>query len=265
VAVRAPRLRGDSVSKGHGLTSGVQSEEWTAIRRRLCSLDDAELERVEPVVASLMASSVSLNRSLVEAIARTIQALQSPLQEAFLARSLNALADVTTRLHPDSLGEAVGERADISVLVRALQSDAALEALRETDRFMAKARLRDIELREAIIHAEGGTLTVDEVSRLLGVSRQAVDKRRRAGKLIALPFGHHRYEYPGWQFGASDVLNGIADVLAELPFDDPWSQAAFFLGENSCLDGERPLDVLRRGDVDVVRRAAWAMGEQGAA
>jgi hypothetical protein len=39
----------------------------------------------------------------------------------------------------------------------------------------------------------------------------------------------------------------------------------FFLAKNVRLDGDRPLDRLRRGDVDPVVRAARAFGEHGAA
>jgi hypothetical protein len=94
--------------------------------------------------------------------------------------------------------------------------------------------------------------------------RQAVDRRRQAGKKLALPVGRHRYVYPAWQFGPSGMLAGFVEVLAELRLADPWSQAAFFLGENTYLDGRRPLDVIRGGNVEAAQRAAWAMREQGA-
>ena len=60
------------------------------------------------------------------------------------------------------------------------------------------------------------------------------------------------------------MLPGLEDVLAELSLPDPWTQAAFFLSPNTYLGGQRPIDELRRGNLDEVRRAAWAMGEQGA-
>jgi hypothetical protein len=225
------------------------------------------LERASPLFSTLACSVADMphpiNRNLIESMARLMILSQEPLYAAFLARSFNALARLTPKLGPDALGEAIGEPSDYEVLLRALAEPTALEAFGEGP--LMEARLRDLELRTTIQEAEGGVLTVEEVAQLLGVTRQAIDKRRRAGRLLALPVGQHRNVYPAWQFKQGGVLEGFEEVLAELSMPDPWTQAAFFLGENSSLNGQRPLDELRRGNIEAARRAAWAMGEQGAA
>jgi hypothetical protein len=52
--------------------------------------------------------------------------------------------------------------------------------------------------------------------------------------------------------------------LAEFGISDPWTRAAFFLSANTTLAGARPLDELRLGNVEAVRRAAWSYGQHGA-
>lgn len=223
-----------------------------------------QFDLMQPVIDSLTDMRQPVTQSLAEAMARTLRASQEPIRQAFLARSFNALARLASQLRPDALSDAVGEVSDYAVLLHALEQPSALAVLQEDDPH-AEARLRDLELRKMILESDGGTISVDEVAQRLGVTRQAVDKRRRAGRLLALPIGFSRYAYPVWQFGPSGMLPGFEEVLAELSSVDPWTRAAFFLGENTYLDGERPLDEIRRGNVERVRRAAWAMGEQGAA
>jgi len=111
--------------------------------------------------------------------------------------------------------------------------------------------------------AEGGTVDVETAARALGISRQAVDRRRRANTLLGLPVGRRGYRYPLWQFVPSGVLPGLAPVLRQLAADGPWFSAAWLLGPNSRL-GTRPLDILRNGDSDAVMQAARAYGEEGA-
>jgi hypothetical protein len=104
------------------------------------------------------------------------------------------------------------------------------------------------------------------VAKLLGISRQAVDKRRRAGKLIGVSLGKRGYAYPIWQFGGGHgTLHGLEDVLEAMSEFGPWTQYAFMIGGNYRLNGETPLACLRRGEVEPVVRAASAYGEHGAA
>ncbi|MBI3971349.1 MAG: hypothetical protein HY332_08665 [Chloroflexi bacterium] len=150
-----------------------------------------------------------------------------------------------------------------STLVSALQSPDALVALLADDP-LAAARLRGLQARERLLQTEGGTLTAGQVAKLLGVTQQAVDKRRRAGRLLALNLGRRGSAYPAWQFGPDGVLDGFEAVLAALAVS-PWTQASWFLSGDVRLGGETPLAALRRGNVDAVQRAARASGEHSAA
>lgn len=237
-----------------------------------CALNEQDMSRLlrdhcdvlEPILNLLVDTPRPLNRTLAEAIGRLLQAGEDPLRGAFLSRSCNALVRMSAALPAQALGEVVGEPSDYRVLLHALQEPETLSALEEDDP-LAAARLRGLAVRAELLKAEGGVLSVNEVATRLGISRQAVDKRRRARQLLALPMGKSRYLYPTWQFAEKGVLSGLEEVLQAFQDDAPWSQAAFFLGENTILGGKRPLDELRRGNVAEVRRAAALLGEQIAA
>ncbi len=202
-------------------------------------------------------------RSLAHATARMLQAGDQPVRAAFLARVLNALAHLAPRLEERTLGDAAGAPSDYAALLYALEAPEALDLLRQDDP-LAPARARGLRARAQLLEAEGGTFTAEEVAGLLGLTRQAVDKRRRAGRLLALRVGRRGYAYPAWQFGQDGVLPGFEAVLADLRDHDPWARVGFFLNGNHYLDGASPLTELRRGNVAAVQRAARNYGEQGA-
>ena len=70
--------------------------------------------------------------------------------------------------------------------------------------------------------------------------------------------------YPAWQFTDDSVLSGLEQVLATL-MAAPWTQASWFLTGDTRLADDRPLDALRRGELQQVLSAAAGYGEQGAA
>jgi hypothetical protein len=120
-------------------------------------------------------------------------------------------------------------------------------------------------MRQKLLEAEGGSISADEVAKLLSISRQAVDKRRRSGRLIGVTRGRHGYAYPIWQFDETGTISGLEDVLSKLHQHDPWMQMIFMLSPNSRLQGRSPLAVLREKNIDAVLTAASAYGEHGAA
>src|SRR5450759_780219 len=105
--------------------------------------------------------------------------------------------------------------------------DAALTFQNEP--LLRAAWVRGLESRQRLLQAEGGTLSAEQVATRLGLTRQAVDKRRRAGRLIALNTGRRGFAYPAWQFESVRVLAGIEAVLTDLTVRDGWMQTAFIL------------------------------------
>jgi len=202
--------------------------------------------------------------SLRAATARLLEAGKRPIHAAFLARGLNALARLAENLEESALSDAAGAQSDYAVLLSALEQPDAITTLQHDDP-LARARLRGLDARARLLQAEGGPLSVDEGARFLHITRQGVDKRRRAGRLLGLRIGRRGYAYPSWQFSEAGVLPGLEEVLRDLRDHDPWIQVGFLLNGNTRLGGASPLAELRRGHLEVVRRAARAYGEQGAA
>jgi hypothetical protein len=182
----------------------------------------------------------------------------------FLGRAREALADVVSQLDGADLAEALAAPSASGALLHALTRPAVAGVFTLADP-LAKARLRGLARRDALLAAEGGALSSEAFAERLHVSRQAVDKRRLAGKLIALDVGRRGYLYPVWQLVPEGVLAGLDDTLDALKSHPALAKARFFLSESARLSGQRPLDLLRRGDVAPVVRAARAFAEQGAA
>jgi predicted XRE-type DNA-binding protein len=118
-----------------------------------------------------------------------------------------------------------------------------------------------LRAKSQLLETEGGVVSGRELAQVIGITRQAVDKRRLAGKLIGIDLGKRGYAYPVWQIG----LDGLDTVLAELAEYDPWAQALFMLSANSWLQGETPLAMLRLGNLAEVLAAVRLYGEQTAA
>lgn len=209
----------------------------------------------------LLDASRSAPRSTVEAAARVLRASAEPTQGAFFARALNALVRLAPALGGRALGEATGAPSDVEVLRRALSRPEALmppdDPAPRTDGSTA-----GLGVKERLLRAEGGVLPVTEVARVLGISRQAVDKRRRAGRLIGLSLGRRGYAYPAWQLHGGSTLLGLEQVLAALGEDDPWVPVIFLLNPHERLSDKTPLDALRDGRVEEVARVARWFGEQ---
>ena len=204
------------------------------------------------------------SENLERAIQRLREASDNAGKDAFAARVLNAISQLVAEEDERVLVAATGAPSDYDVLLQALEHPTALGAL--DDGPLAAAKLRGLRYREKILGAEGGTLPSQEVAGILGITRQAVDKRRKAGRLIGLSTGRRGYAYPAWQFDSeSGTLPGLEAVLADLSDHDPWMQLSFMLNPNPHLDDQSPLEMLRRGELKAVRRAAQAFGEQRAA
>ncbi|MGJ5817178.1 hypothetical protein [Paludibaculum fermentans] len=184
----------------------------------------------------------------------------SPVRNIFFERSLRAIKGLQS-LDEKTLAEAVQAPTDYSVLLSALNTEEALASIRSHDP-LAGARLRGLEMKRALVEAEGGALSTAEVAAALRITRQAVDKRRKEHKLLGVELGRKGFRYPAWQVG----LPHLEAVLEALGDRDSWEQMSFFLNPNGLLEDRTPLEVLQAGaqePADVLRAAA-AYGEQGA-
>jgi hypothetical protein len=147
---------------------------------------------------------------------------------------------------------------DVAESYAALTEDEA-----ENTEAILRALDRGVLLRKEMEEAEGGSRSSEQIAELLGITRQAVDQRRKARRLIAWQDAAGHWRFPLWQFNeAGRPFADLEAILAELP-GDPWSYMIFFLSESEMLRG-RPLDLLRRDKAKQVRLAAMRFGRQGA-
>lgn len=208
-------------------------------------------------------STEGYHDELREALHQLQEVDRHALRSAFARRAVRAVVGLSQQMAESSLKEAVAASSDYGVLLAALETEPGLSLLTRDDP-LAAARLRGLRARRELLEKEGGTLTAQKVADLLNISRQAVHKRHRAGRLLAVDCGRHGHAYPAWQFTADGVLPGLERVLAALSGHDPWMQLAFFVSENTTLDGDTPLAALRRDACDAVLRAARLYGQHGA-
>ncbi len=130
----------------------------------------------------------------------------------------------------------------------------------------ARALLRGVEIAESDLATAGGAYDLGQVRRLMhGVSRQRIVRRVQEGTLLAVPGPSNRRRYPTIQFNRDGtIVDGLKAVQETLDFGNPWSVLSFLVNPDDHLNNERPIDVLRRGEVDLVLESARRVGVQGA-
>ena len=129
----------------------------------------------------------------------------------------------------------------------------------------ARALLRGIEMSRQLLKETGGAFSLEQVQGLLGITRQAIDKKVKDLSLLAVPGpSNHRY-FPAVQFSDSGApLPGLKEVRAKLVLHNPFAILDFLVSPNDLLGGQNPIDLLRGGQKDLVVRAAELQFEQGA-
>ena len=100
------------------------------------------------------------------------------------------------------------------------------------------------EQRKQAVLDQPEMLSAQAAAQRAGMSRQALDDRRKAGRALAhLKRG---FRYPAWQF-EDGVAGAMAAILPALSHLDPWQQYFFFVQAEPLLDGLSPLAALRAG------------------
>lgn len=204
------------------------------------------------------------NYSYLRPLTRVIDSLNRTEHPVFFSRAFNALTSIANELPAQSVEELTASSTDFELLVNTLFA-ATINAESTDPDPLIRAKLRGIEHRKKILEKLGGTLSVEQVSELIGISRQAVDKRRSQNQLIGLTQGKRGYAYPAFQFENGKTIDGLKEVLDALSGHDPWMQSIFFANDNDRLNRGTPLEALRQGETAAAVRAAQAYGEQGAA
>ena len=182
-----------------------------------------------------------------------VHAAPDSIQAAFLRRAMSALERIAGNASAKLLTDALAASTDVGSLAQLLsRSDVVGSAAIDLDPLVPMLA-RNVEHRQKLLQLAGGALSAEEAGRTLGITRQAVDKRRRARTLLAVREGSD-WRYPACQFHEGEILPGITDVVLGFATAGPWAALDFLLASDTVLEGRTPLQVLQGGDRDQVRR-----------
>lgn len=184
------------------------------------------------------------------------------LAEALVSRLTTAIRRTLRASSAGALKEALSAPSDVGALARLLTDAAETEAVREIDP-LAAAFLRGARMQEEMLVEAGGAWPVSRVAEHLGVTPEAVHRRRRRGTLLAVK-RQDTFLYPAAQFDASGVLDGLGEVLRAIDSESSWTKLSVLLSPAPLGTRESVFDELRAGDVDVALHAARTWGDQGA-
>jgi hypothetical protein len=185
------------------------------------------------------------------------------VRDAFRRRASQAVEYMAASASLEALARALEAPTDFGAVASALGSSAIPASAVDLDP-LADALARGVEERARLATQAGGLLSVAEAGQALGeISRQAVDKRRRANHLLAVRVAGD-WRYPAAQIGPDGqvpaLLSAVLDDGVQLGMSG-WAMLDFLLAPDDALGGVSPIDVLRRegrpeaaGGAAVVRR-----------
>jgi hypothetical protein len=167
-------------------------------------------------------------------------------------------------LSETALSDAAEASDNWHAMFRAMRNAEVLEQIQKSDP-LARAFLDGLDAKAHLIEQNGGVFKTDQVAEYLGITPQAVNKRRALRQLVGLTFRKRGYVFPAWQFTERGTVPGLEQILRALADHDEWMQNVFFINTNTRLGGRRPLDLLREGEILQVLDAAREFGQHGAA
>ncbi len=186
------------------------------------------------------------------------------LAQAFLKRSVKMLERVSSSASLEALKSALSCPTDFGGVATLLSDLAPLDVdLSSVDPFV-EAMALGAGIKQELLTSGGGGLTSSQVASALGITRQAVDKRRIRHALLAVPNGSGEYLYPACQFTSTGVIPGLEEVLRAFQIRSPWTQLSALLAPAPALEGKTILEGLKSGAIERAAAIAASFGEQAA-
>lgn len=186
------------------------------------------------------------------------------LAQAFLKRSVKMLERVSESASSEALKSALSSPTDVGGVASLLSDLAPLGVDLSTVDPLTEAMARGAAIKQDLLASGGGGLTSRQVAKALGITRQAVDKRRSRRALLAVPNGSGEYLYPACQFTSDGVLPHIEEVLQAFQIRSPWTQLSVLLASPPVLGGKTILEALKSGAIERAIAIAASFGEQAA-
>ena len=204
-------------------------------------------------------------RETPEWIARLRRRVQeeAPSKREWAEKAVNLILELMD-LSETALSDAAGASDNWHAMFRAMRSAEVLNQIQKSDP-LARAFLDGLDAKARLIEQNGGIFKTEEVAEYLGITPQAVNKRRALRQLVGLTFRKRGHMFPAWQFTERGTVPGLEQVLQALADHDEWMQNVFFINPNTRLGGRRPVDLLREGEIQEVLDSAREFGQHGAA
>ena len=132
---------------------------------------------------------------------------------------------------------------------------------------LLKAKLRGVKARKKMLEYNGQSWTTEDVAEYLGISVQAVSKKRKSRKILGLFLGAKGYVFPGWQFEQNGILPKLSTILKILEEGQvpDWDKLRFFVSGDYGLEGKTPIECLQASELELVESAAKVFGVHSAA
>lgn len=143
-----------------------------------------------------------------------------------------------------------------------LREAAPRRALSDSNAAYMSALSQQESARRSLDIVEGLLISVGQLAMLLGLSEQAIDGARVAGRIFGFETSEGRHEYPAFYADAGMPRQDLEDVtlaLGEVPPSGKWQ---FFTTPKMSLDGRSPLQALVEGDLQAVMRSAAGFVER---
>lgn len=211
---------------------------------------------------SIPALSNAKNSSLTRG--HSSENAREALAQAFLRRSVKMLERVSSSASSETLKSALSAPTDVGGVATLLSDLAPLHVdVSSVDPFV-EAMALGAATKQELLTSAGGGLTSSQVARALGITRQAVDKRRIRHALLAVPNGSGEYLYPACQFTSTGVIPALEEVIRAFQIRSPWTQLSALLAPAPALGGKTILEALKSGAIETAIAIAASFGEQAA-
>ena len=186
------------------------------------------------------------------------------LAQAFLGRSVKMLERLSSSASSETLKSALSSPTDIGGVATLLSDLAPLDVELSSVDPLVEAMALGAAIKQELLTGCGGGLTSSQVASALGITRQAVDKRRGRHALLAVANGSGEYLYPACQFTSTGVIPGLEEVLRAFQIRSPWTQLSALLAPAPALGGKTILEALKSGTIERAIAIAASFGEQAA-
>jgi hypothetical protein len=127
------------------------------------------------------------------------------------------------------------------------------------DEILADAyRRAELRVRESV--QRGDLVPLEVIAQRMGSTHESITEAVWAGRLFSVPVGQ-RVFFPAFFADRGLRREDLEFVIPGLASREPWSKLAFFTTPKEMLGGRTPVDALKRGERDLVKRLALAFND----